>query len=151
MALYRVRAQAQPGHGGFYRAGKFWSSSAWTTIELTEREADRLRDEPRLIVELGAPDLEKAKDMASEALAELKAEKKAHGKTKEVLEAARATIGDLTHDLAAADRKLDVALAELDELKSKARADAKAAAEAAKKAEADAKVAAKAEAEKPKA
>lgn len=149
MALYRVRALALPGHEGFRRGGRFWSSSAWTEVDLSARDAALLEAEPRLIVELGGvpKNVDRAKAESVALVKELDGKKAELGQAFDEIGRLERELGNANGQTSAAEQKLASVQAELDEMKAKARADAKALA----KAESDAKAAAKIEAEKPKA
>lgn len=47
----RAIAQHREGHGGFFRAGRFWSSTQFTEAEVDEATLAVLKADPRLMVE----------------------------------------------------------------------------------------------------
>lgn len=51
----RALAQHREGHSGFFRAGRFWSSSEWTEADVDEGTLAVLQADPRLMVEDAKP------------------------------------------------------------------------------------------------
>jgi enoyl-CoA hydratase/carnithine racemase len=124
---YRVRAEVQPGHPGLFRGGRFWSSSAWTSVELSAREAAILESDKRLMVELdtGPKNADKAKSEALEVAKELAAEKAAHAATKTALDIANKEIDRLQDGIATAKQEAIDAKAETESFKERIREQAK--------------------------
>lgn len=111
MAEYRIRALANPPHAGYRSAGKFFSSSDWTILDLSPAEAKALSDEARLIVELGGvpKNVDKARKELVEAQSALESEIKAHAETSAELELTSAELKRVSDELAVCKSKLAVA------------------------------------------